>query len=56
MAASIVDASRAALAGGEDVVLPAEVWTAIDAGENPVQVPRKHRSLTQTALADAAAA
>jgi DNA-binding XRE family transcriptional regulator len=54
MTARIVDASRAALASGEDVSLPAEAWAAIEAGESPVKVLRKHRSLTQTALADAA--
>jgi DNA-binding XRE family transcriptional regulator len=54
MTARIIDASRAAQASGEDVMLPAEVWAAIEADENPVKVLRKHRGLTQTALADAA--
>jgi DNA-binding XRE family transcriptional regulator len=52
--AQIVDASRAAQARGEDVALAEAVWRAIEAGESPVKVLRKHRGLTQAELAAAA--
>ena len=34
--------------------MPDDVWTAIEAGERPVKVLRKHRGLTQVELAAAA--
>jgi DNA-binding XRE family transcriptional regulator len=54
MTACIVDASLAALARGEEVALPEELWAAIEKGQSPVKVLRKHRRLTQAQLADAA--
>lgn len=54
MTARIVDAAREAQVRGEDVALPAEAWAAIEAGESPVKVLRKHRGLTQALLADTA--
>jgi DNA-binding XRE family transcriptional regulator len=45
---------KAAIARGEDVALPEAVWAAIEAGESPVKVLRKHRGLTQAELAAAA--
>ncbi|MBV9637545.1 MAG: helix-turn-helix transcriptional regulator [Methylobacteriaceae bacterium] len=47
MTARVVEATDAKIARGEDVVLPARVWAAIEEGEHPVRVIRKHRGLTQ---------
>jgi DNA-binding XRE family transcriptional regulator len=54
MTGRIVDASLAAMARGEEVALPEKIWAEIEAGKCPVRVLRKHRGLTQAALADAA--
>ena len=51
--ARIVAETGEAIARGDDVALPGEVWDAIEAGENAVRVIRKHRGLTQAALAQA---
>ncbi|WP_276199033.1 helix-turn-helix domain-containing protein [Chelatococcus sp. XZ-Ab1] len=53
MTARIVAETRDAIARGDDVALPGAVWDAIEAGENAVRVLRKHRGLTQAALAEA---
>src|SRR5918992_1483497 len=45
---------KAALARGEEVALPGTVWAAIESGESPVKVLRKHRGFTQAELAAAA--
>jgi DNA-binding XRE family transcriptional regulator len=50
----LVDEAKAAIARGDDVALPEAVWAAIEAGESPVKVLRKHRGLTQAELAAAA--
>ncbi|MDO9300248.1 MAG: helix-turn-helix transcriptional regulator [Anaerolineales bacterium] len=46
------DAAKAALANGEDELIPAEVVFAILDGENPIKVWREYRGLTQQQLAD----
>jgi DNA-binding XRE family transcriptional regulator len=43
--------SDAAIARGDDVLLPLEIWRSIDRGDNAVRVLRKHRCLTQADLA-----
>src|ERR1700676_1500153 len=43
--------SDAAVARGDDVLLPLEVWRSIEGGDNAVRVLRKHRGLTQADLA-----
>ncbi len=45
---------RAAVASGEEEMLPAEMVDRILAGESPVRVWREHRGLTAQALAEAA--
>src|SRR5689334_5878144 len=47
----IVAETDAAIARGEDVPLPLEVWKSIDRGDNSIRVLRKHRGLTQADLA-----
>lgn len=47
------DRATAALAAGEDELVPAEVVARLLAGESPVRVWRDHRGLTQSALAAA---
>jgi DNA-binding XRE family transcriptional regulator len=54
MTARIVDATDAKIARGEDVVLPATVWAAIESGEHPVRAIRKYRGLTQIEVAERA--
>ena len=54
MTGILVDEAKAAIARGDEVALPEEVWAAIEAGESPVKVLRKHRGLTQAELAAAA--
>ena len=54
MIASIVDATDAKIARGEDVALPTAVWTAIENGEHPVRAIRKYRNLTQNDVAERA--
>jgi DNA-binding XRE family transcriptional regulator len=51
MTGILVDETKAAIARGEEVALPEAVWQAIEAGESPVKVLRKHRGLTQAELA-----
>ncbi len=45
---------RAAVASGEEEMLPADMVARILAGESPVRVWREHRGLTAQALAEAA--
>jgi mRNA interferase RelE/StbE len=47
----VVAETDAAIARGDDVALPLDVWKVIDAGKNAVRVLRKHRGLTQAELA-----
>jgi DNA-binding XRE family transcriptional regulator len=54
MTGILVDEAKTALARGDDVLLPEAVWQAIEAGESPVKVLRKHRGFTQAELAAAA--
>ena len=54
MTARIVEATDAKIARGEDIALPAAVWTAIENGEHPIRAIRKHRSLTQIDVAQQA--
>ena len=42
---------RARIDAGEEEVFPAEIVEALDAGESAIRVFRKHRGLTQAALA-----
>ncbi len=49
--AQIVDRSLAAIASGEDIILPAEVAEPIIHGENPIKVVREWRGLTRAQLA-----
>lgn len=48
------DEARAALAAGEEELIPAAVTYALLEGENPVRVWREYRGLTQQQLANAA--
>jgi DNA-binding XRE family transcriptional regulator len=50
----LVEESQPRLARGEDVVLPEETWERIEAGMHPIEALRRHRGLTQVALAGAA--
>lgn len=45
------DRAKAALAAGQDELVPAEVVDRLLAGESPLRVWRQYRSLTQVALA-----
>jgi DNA-binding XRE family transcriptional regulator len=54
MTARILDATDAKIARGEDVPLPAAVWTAIESGELPIRAIRKYRGLTQNDVAERA--
>jgi DNA-binding XRE family transcriptional regulator len=47
----VVAESDAAIARGEDVALPLEVWRSVGRGDNAVRVLRKYRGLTQANLA-----
>jgi ribosome-binding protein aMBF1 (putative translation factor) len=47
----VIAESDAAIARGDDVLLPLEVWKSIDRGDNAVRALRKHRGLTQAELA-----
>src|SRR6185436_11875008 len=47
----VVAESDAAIARGDDVLLPLEVWRSIDGGDSAVRVLRKHRRVTQAELA-----
>lgn len=48
------DRAKAALAAGDDELVPAVVVNAILDGENPVRVWRQHREMSQSQLAEAA--
>lgn len=48
------DRAKAALAAGDDELVPALVANAILDGENPVRVWRQHREFSQVQLAEAA--
>jgi DNA-binding XRE family transcriptional regulator len=48
------DRAKAALAAGDDELVPAVVANAILDGENPVRVWRQHREMSQVQLAEAA--
>ena len=48
------DRAKAALAAGDDELVPAVVVNAILDGENPVRVWRQHREMSQVQLAEAA--
>jgi DNA-binding XRE family transcriptional regulator len=50
----IVAESDAAIARGDDVLLPEAVWEEIESGANSIRVLRKHRGLTQADLAERA--
>ena len=50
----LVDRALAAIARGEELVLPAEVSDRISAGENPIRVLREWREIGQAELAVAA--
>src|SRR5712675_1237081 len=54
MTARIIAATDAKIARGEDVVLPAAVWDAIESGEHPIRAIRKFRGLTQSDVAERA--
>ncbi|MES2344250.1 MAG: helix-turn-helix transcriptional regulator [Pseudomonadota bacterium] len=45
------DRAKAALASGEEELIPADLVDRMLAGESPVKVWRQHRGLTQAALA-----
>ena len=51
---AVYDRARAALAAGDDELVPAVVVNAIFDGENPVRVWRQHREMPQSQLAEAA--
>jgi len=48
------DRAKAALAAGDDELVPALVANAILDGDNPVRVWRQHREMSQVQLAEAA--
>ena len=48
------DRAKAALAAGDEELVPAQVANAILDGENPVRVWRLHRDMSQVQLAEAA--
>ena len=54
LSADLVARSDAAIADGTDVILPEAIWAAIEAGESPIRVLRKHFGLTQAELAERA--
>jgi ribosome-binding protein aMBF1 (putative translation factor) len=54
MTVRLAEESRAAIARGEDVLLPEEVWEAMENGQNRVRVLREHRGLTADELAQRA--
>jgi DNA-binding XRE family transcriptional regulator len=49
--ARIIERSKAAIAAGDDILIPGEVVHSISHGENPVRVIREWRGLTQGQLA-----
>src|SRR5260221_13982115 len=51
MTVRLAEESRAAIARGEDVLLPEEGWTAIENGQNRVRGLREYRCLTADELA-----
>ena len=51
MTVRLVEESRAAIARGDDVLLPQEVWEAMENGENRIRVLREYRGLSREELA-----
>jgi len=51
MTLRLVAESEAAIARGDDVVLPEEVWQALESGENPIQTIRRYRNIDLAELA-----
>lgn len=51
MTVRLVEESRAAIARGEGVLLPEEVWEAMENGENRIRVLREYRGLSREELA-----
>lgn len=49
--AILADHICARIAAGEEELFPAEIVNALTAGESPIRIFRKHRGLTQSALA-----
>lgn len=48
------DRAKAALAAGDEELVPAAIVNAILDGENPIRVWRRHRGMSQVQLAEAA--
>jgi len=53
MTARILDSTDAEIAAGRDVALPESVWKAIEAGDPPIAVLRRHRGLSIADLSTA---
>jgi hypothetical protein len=51
VSARLLDESDARLAAGEDVVLPEDVWEALETGQAPVKVLREFRRMSAETLA-----
>src|SRR4051812_8925453 len=51
MTVRLAEERRAAIARGEDVLLPVKVWRAMEEGGNRVRVLREHRALAIDDLA-----
>ena len=54
MTMRLIEESEAAIARGEDVLLPLEVWSALEKGGSRVRVLREYRGLTASELAQRA--
>jgi len=54
MTVRLIEESEAAIARGEDVLLPLEVWRALEKGGSRVKVLREYRGLTASELAQRA--
>ena len=54
MTVRLIEESEAAIARGEDVLLPHEVWRALEKGGSRVKVLREYRGLTASELAQRA--
>jgi DNA-binding XRE family transcriptional regulator len=48
--ARVIARTDEAIARGEDVALPEDIWERLEAGENPLAVIRNWRGMTQTEL------
>lgn len=53
MSSRLIAEAKAALAAGEDVMIPANVWEEIEAAPSPIAALRRWRGLTQVQLAAA---